>query len=165
LKDLTTLNLEDHWVRLQLAYENCKVNQYVEGHYGKYENGKLSVCGIGWALKAAGWTDEDLGAKRQNLTCFINSITNKKDPTKALYEYGFPKDEARKIRYCPLPDCTHFGGLQHILEHINECHRIPIPNIGKLIPIIRNQNKPRRTMADHFTLLYKDLKQLITKKL
>lgn len=156
--------LETPEKRLQYAYENCRERQYVDGHYAKYENGKLSVCGIGWALRAAGWTDEELGAKKQNLACAINSITSYKDPMKALYEYGFTKKECKKIRYCPMPDCTHFGGLQHILEHINECHRIPIPNIGKLIPHILNNKKPRRTIADHFVALKKDIKELILAK-
>lgn len=158
------IGLERPEDRLQYAYENCKENQYVEGHYAKYEKGKLSVCGIGWALKASGWTDEELGAKRQNLACFVNSITNNKDPTKALSEYGFSREEGKKVRYCPLPDCTHFGGLQHVLEHINECHRIPIPNIGKMIPSILNSKKPRRTIADHFVMLKKDIKELILAK-
>lgn len=157
--------LETPEKRIQYAYENCRMNQYVDGHYAKYENGKLSVCGIGWALKAAGWTDEDLGAQKQNFACFVKSITNYKDPTKALDEYGFTKEVARKRRSCPMPDCTHRGGLRHILEHVNEAHRIPIPNIGKLIPLIlKEDNKPKPTIADHIKSLKKDIKELILAK-
>ena len=157
----STLDLSDHFNRLQFAYEKCRVNQYVEGHYAKYEDGKLSVCGIGWALKAAGWTDEDLGAVRTAIPCAIKSLTNYKNPHKALEEYGFTKEESRKRRYCPQPDCTFSGGLQSVLEHINECHQIPIPNIGKLIPLLRKKKEIPPTLADTWRFFKQDIKKLI----
>jgi len=154
------LDLADPWVRLQLAYENCTAKQYVSGHYGKYEDGKLSMCGIGWALHAAGWSDEELVGMNGPINCQIKSIMGSKDATRALQEYGFPEKERRKSRNCPMPDCTYRVGLQGILEHLNECHQIPIPNIGKLLPVIRNDTKPRPTIADWFKIIKEDVKGL-----
>jgi len=162
--ELPALGWETPEKRLENSYSKCRMNQYVDGHYAKYENGKLSVCGIGWALKAAGWTDQELKAD-QNIGCLIKSITSYKDPSKALDEYGFSKEVAKKQRTCPMPDCVHTGRLRHMLEHLNESHRIPIPNIGKLIPLILKENtKPKTTIADHLVALKKDIKQLILAK-
>ncbi len=152
------LDLADPWVRLELAYTSCKVNQYVNGHYGKYEDGKLSMCGIGWALHAAGWSDEELVGMNGSLNCQIKSLVGSKDATKALKEYGFSHKERHKGRNCPMPDCAFHCGLQAVLEHLNECHKIPIPNIGKLLPAIRNDEKGRPTIADGFKILKQDVK-------
>jgi hypothetical protein len=149
--------MEDPWHRLQMVYENCKVKQYVEGHYAKYDDGKLSMCGIGWALHSAGWTDSEL---KPSLSCFINTITNGKDPINAMDEYGFSHEERKKTRACPIPDCMYTAGLRRILEHVNEYHKIPIPNIGRLIPMIRNSTK-MPTIADKTLGLVKDVSSIL----
>lgn len=145
----------DPWNRLQYAYENCKVKQYVAGHYGKYENGNLSMCGIGWALHVAGWHDAELVP---SLACHIKTFTSNRNAFRALGEYGFSDEDRKKMRICPLPDCCYGARLQGILEHLNEAHQIPIPNIGKLVPIIRNSKKSV-TLADRFIFLAKDIKK------
>lgn len=151
------LDMADPWVRLQYVYENCKVKQYTAGHYGKYENGKLSMCGIGWALHSAGWSDDDL---KPTMSCLLKSFTNVKEPTKALEEYGFSKEERRKTRSCPVIDCSTTGSLQRVLEHLNEYHQYPIPNIGKLIPWIRTSTK-KPSNSEKIADLLHDLKSLV----
>lgn len=153
------LDLADPWQRLQYVYENCNVKQLLKGHYIKYDaGGKMNVCGIGWALHCAGFTDEEM---KTDLICQFKNSFNPKSVYAALKEYGFTKAERRKIRVCPMPNCTRIGTLQGILEHLNEpAHAIPIRNIGKLIPLIRNSTKPKPTLADMFVSTIKDFKEL-----
>ena len=153
------LDLSDPWNRLQFAYENCTMKQLTEGHYGKYENGKLSVCGIGWALHASGIPDSEL---KPNLICSIKNLGAGQIFIGALRHYGLPKEERRKIRVCPMPDCASTGRLQMILEHLNECHKIPIRNIGKLVPIIRNDQRAKPTFADCCKVFVSDIKKLVS---
>jgi len=159
------LDLEnDPWHRLEYAYVNCRAKQYVKGHYGKYEDGKLSVCGIGWAMKGAGMTDEEILGASGNLKCSLKTMLNYKSASRALREYGFDDKTRRKMRTCPMPECAFRGSLQFVLEHINECHKIPIPNIGKLIPIIRSHEKDSApTLADQLIILKRDFIGLFKK--
>lgn len=164
---LEQLDLSVSWNRLQYVYENASVKQWTEGHYGKYEaDGELSVCGIGYALKSAGWTDDELVGMKGGLRCAINTLLRTKSPMEALNEYGFSKEDKEKDRRCPLPNCRFTGNLQCILEHLNEApHKVPIPQIGKLIPVIKNDDREMPTMKDHgirikerFTNFLKELK-------
>lgn len=156
----TELDLADPWNRLQYVYENCNVKQLTEGHYIKYDaGGKLNVCGIGWALHAAGFSDDEL---KTTLGCQIRNIVNPRNVFRALREYGFERKDRIKARACPLPDCNFAGSLQRVLEHLNEPpHKIPIRNIGKLIPIIKNGYKSNPTIADYFFGIIKDFKECI----
>lgn len=156
---IETLDLSNPVVRLQYVYENATVKQYVAGHYAKYENGKLSMCGIGWALHCAGWRDDEL---RSSLLCSMKTLFSPRSPLAALKEFGFERREIIKFRHCPIPDCTAFGTAQTILEHLNEAHEIPIPIIGKLIPTIFNSTTPLPTFADHAKALWHDVKQIIS---
>lgn len=159
------LDLEnDCWARLEYAYLNCNVKQYVEGHYSKYEDGKLSVCGIGWAMRGAGMTDEEIQGMSGNIKCSLKTMFNYKSPSRVLKEYGFENKERKKFRTCPLDNCGYRGSLQIILEHINEAHRIPIPNIGKMIPTIRAQpDSYKPTIMDQLIIFKRDLKELFNK--
>lgn len=159
------LDLEhDCWARLEYAYINCNVKQYVEGHYSKYEDGKLSVCGIGFAMRASGMTDEEIQGLSGNLKCSLKTMFNYKSPSKVLKEFGFESKELKKFRTCPMDNCGSRGSLQHILEHINEAHRIPIPNIGKMIPIIREHpDSYKPTIMDLLIIFKRDLKDIFNK--
>ncbi len=159
------LDMSDCWNRLQYAYENCNVIQYTEGHYGKYENGKLSVCGIGFAMRGAGYTDEEILGSGGNLKCGLKTMFNHKAPSKVLKEYGFSDKERKKFRTCPHSECSYRATLQGVLEHVNEAHKIPIPNIGKMIPIIReHESDVKPTLADHFILLKRDFIDLFRRE-
>jgi hypothetical protein len=109
-------------------------------------------------MHCAGFTDNEI---RTDLLCSIKNSFNPKSVYTALKEYGFSKEERRKFRTCPIPNCTHIGTLQRTLEHLNEpVHAIPIRNIGKLIPVIRNSTRSKPTLVDHVVALFYDIKNI-----
>jgi hypothetical protein len=153
------------WDRLQYAYESCDNFQFTDGHYGKYEDGKLSVCGIGFAMRASGSTDEELMAVSGNIKCALKTIFNYKSPSRVMKEYGFDDKTRRKFRTCVHENCAFRGSLQLVLEHVNECHKTPIPLIGKyVIPALRDQDKLYKpTLADQLIIMKRDFLSLFKK--
>lgn len=153
------------WDRLQYAYENCDNFQYTDGHYGKYEDGKLSVCGIGFAMRASGATDEELLGVSGNIKCALKTMLNNKAPSRVMKEYGFDDKTRKQFRTCPHEDCAFRGTLQFVLEHVNEAHKTPIPMIGKyVIPALRDQEKSYKpTLADQMILMKRDFISLFKK--
>ena len=160
------LDMDNSWDRLQYAYESCDKFQFTEGHYGKkYEDGKLSVCGIGYAMKGAGFTDEELLGVSGNIKCGLKTIFNYKSPSKVMREYGFDEKTRKQFRTCVHSECAFRGSLQFILEHVNEAHKTPIPLIGKyIIPALRDQEKSYKpTLADQMILMKRDFVGLFKK--
>lgn len=162
------LDLENSaWDRLQYAYESCDNFQFTDGHYAKkYEDGKLSVCGIGFAMRATGATDEELMGASGDLRCGLKTFFNYKSPSRVMKEYGFDKETRKQFRTCPHNDCAFRGSLQIILEHVNEAHKTPIPMIGKyIIPALRDQDKDYKpTIADQMIILKDDIRNLFKKE-
>ena len=82
-----------------------------------------------------------------------------------MKEYGFTDKERKKFRTCPHHECSYRATLQGVLEHVNVAHKIPIPNIGKMIPVIReHESDSKPTLADHFILLKRDLTDLFRRE-
>ena len=165
-----TINLDlknSAWDRLQFAYESCDAKQYVEGHYSKkYEDGKLSVCGIGFAMRASGSTDEELMGVSGNIKCALKTFLNYKSPSRVMKEYGFDDKTRKKFRTCPHSECAFRGTLQFVLEHVNEAHKTPIPMIGKyIIPALRDQDETYKpTLADQMIIMKRDIVGLFKKE-
>lgn len=151
------LDLADPWNRLQFVYENCKIEQSF-GAYAKEKDGKLAMCGVGWAAHCAGWADSQL---KLDMTRLIQSFTKNKVVEQALEDYGFPRKELQRTHLCPLPDCGRTGTLQNILEHLNDTHKISIHNIGKLIPILKKQEKISFNLYRCFATLKRDLNYIV----
>jgi len=150
------LNLQDPWIRLQYVYEGANVKQAINA-YAEDKKGELALCGIGWAGHSAGWTDKELLGKN-----FRGVFCSLKDHNSILKEFGFDKKTLDKDRMCPVPDCSHHEPLQPLLEHLNDFHKFEIPRIGKVIPLIHKNNKPKPTFIDGLFEFVTKTKQLVS---
>jgi len=45
---------------------------------------KMSVCGIGWAMRSAGMTDEEISGMSGNIRCGLKTIFNHKSTNKSI---------------------------------------------------------------------------------
>ena len=94
------------------------------------DDGKTSYCALGFAAKKVGYSDETL--RFGMLFPFRLNI---------LQKYGFDGKDMSKKRMCTEEDCKYTAGLNLMITHLNDHHKISIPEIGKKIRKIRDDKR------------------------
>lgn len=118
------------WDKLEkILLDATEVNQCF-GALAVEENGKVSYCAMGYAAKKAGYSDHTLGSSI--LFPFKVDI---------LKNYGFSAQERSKKRMCTEYDCKWTGCLSFLITHLNDYHKISIPEIGRRIQLIQNDKR------------------------
>lgn len=121
---------ESAWNKLANVLLGAEGVDQCFGYLALEDNGKMSYCALGYAAKKVGHSDKILGFGM--LFPFRPRI---------LEKYGFDKEDRSKKRLCTEDGCKYTGRLDCMMTHLNDHHRIRIPEIGRRIRKIRDDKR------------------------
>lgn len=118
------------WNKLENVMLQAKGVSQCYGYLAVENKGTVSYCALGFAGKMAGLSDENLSSQ----LLFPVKLD-------ILSKYGFTESQRTKKRLCPEAACKCSGTLSYLITHLNDYHKLSIPQIGLRLKKIQNDKR------------------------